>query len=74
MKLVSETMNCMAVFCHSPGEGGGGGGTLKVTPSHIEPAQLLQKKYLLEKLIQPKAPDCQTHKNRSIITILKREL
>ena len=30
MKLVSETMNCTAVFCLSPGEGGGGGGTMKV--------------------------------------------
>lgn len=44
MKQVSETMNCTAVFCLSPGEGGGGGGTLKVTPSHIEPPQLPQKK------------------------------
>ena len=30
MKLVSETMNCTAVFCLSPGEGGGGGGTMIV--------------------------------------------
>ena len=44
MKLVSETMNCMAVFCLSPGEGEGGGGTLKVTSTHIEPPQLPQKK------------------------------
>lgn len=74
MKLVSETMNCMAVFCLSPGEGEGGGGTLKVTSTHIEPPQLPQKKNLLEKLIQPKDPDCQTHKNRSIIPSLKPEL
>ena len=32
MKLVSETMNCTAVFALvlERGEGGGGGGTLKV--------------------------------------------
>lgn len=29
---------------------------------------------LLEKLISPKDSDCQTHKNRSIIPILKPDL
>ena len=50
MKLLSETMNCMAVFCLSPGEGGGGGGTLKVTSSHIEPPQLPPKKIPTRKI------------------------
>ena len=51
MKQVSETMNCTAVFCLSPGEGGGGGGTMKVGIFFMGVGEAQYEMELLEKLI-----------------------
>ena len=49
MKLVSETMNCTAVFCLSPGEGGGG--TMKAGIFFMGVGEAQYEMELLEKLI-----------------------
>lgn len=51
MKLVSETMNCTAVFCLSPGEGGGGRGYYESRYFFMGVGEAQYEMELLEKLI-----------------------